>query len=525
MKKIIIIRVIWSIFLTSLMVSSAYSISGKPEPYNSVPSINETDLDPLDDVEVTVEIKQIRSLEKFDWQVPALEKIDLISDPDFYVKVFINNAEFVSNVWHNTKYIYDPQWSATLNVPDEEEFVDIKIQLWDWDVGIDKLCDISSDYDGFKDSRDIEITYDLKTGTWFGDDFISGEPVEFDPSGYGRLNGCDDGSIYQLDRDCELWFDIYQTDYDGDNIPYWTEVNVFGTDPQTDNTGEDSDEDGVPIEWEHKWGSYLAYNWHEGSFDRKWFYNPFEWEDHKNIDLDQDGIDNVEEYLTSQWGSDPFRKDIFIELDQMEDSPNGDISVLPEGAKELLRTVFDRQNIVYHLDDGCMGGSDVIPFDSESNSDDLKSIYWNYFLHGDKDNWRRGVFHYGLMVYFAPPGGFVFWGGIDPYLDSYVVSSHYFDTKYVHPKTSDNRNIVYASAYMHECGHTLGIFHGNTPGCDDQFGKFPWQKNFWKWFPYRSVMNYGFMYTMVDYSDGSRGKNDFDDWNRIDLTFFQREMF
>ena len=129
------------------------------------------------------------------------------------------------------------------------------------------------------------------------------------------------------------------------------------------------------------------------------------------------------------------------------------------------------------------------------------------------------------MVYFAPPGGFVFWGGIDPYLDSYVVSSHYFDTKYVHPKTSDNRNIVYASAYMHECGHTLGIFHGNTPGCDDQFGKFPWQKNFWKWFPYRSVMNYGFMYTMVDYSDGSRGKNDFDDWNRIDLTFFQREMF
>ena len=361
MKKIIIIRVIWSIFLTSLMVSSAYSISGKPEPYNSVPSINETDLDPLDDVEVTVEIKQIRSLEKFDWQVPALEKIDLISDPDFYVKVFINNAEFVSNVWHNTKYIYDPQWSATLNVPDEEEFVDIKIQLWDWDVGIDKLCDISSDYDGFKDSRDIEITYDLKTGTWFGDDFISGEPVEFDPSGYGRLNGCDDGSIYQLDRDCELWFDIYQTDYDGDNIPYWTEVNVFGTDPQTDNTGEDSDEDGVPIEWEHKWGSYLAYNWHEGTFDRKWFYNPFEWEDHKNIDLDQDGIDNVEEYLTSQWGSDPFRKDIFIELDQMEDSPNGDISVLPEGAKELLRTVFDRQNIVYHLDDGCMGGSDVIP--------------------------------------------------------------------------------------------------------------------------------------------------------------------
>ena len=29
------------------------------------------------------------------------------------------------------------------------------------------------------------------------------------------------------------------------------------------------------------------------------------------------------------------------------------------------------------------------------------------------------------------------------------------------------------------------------------------------------------MYKIVDYSDGSRGRNDFDDWDRIDLTAFQ----
>ena len=34
-------------------------------------------------------------------------------------------------------------------------------------------------------------------------------------------------------------------------------------------------------------------------------------------------------------------------------------------------------------------------------------------------------------------------------------------------------------------------------------------------------MNYGYMYRLVDYSDGSRGKNDFDDWDRMDLTYFQ----
>jgi hypothetical protein len=78
---------------------------------------------------------------------------------------------------------------------------------------------------------------------------------------------------------------------------------------------------------------------------------------------------------------------------------------------------------------------------------------------------------------------------------------------------------------MHETGHTLGIFNGNTPGCDDQMGKYPWQKNWWKWRPYKSVMNYGYMYQIVDYSDGSRGKNDFDDWSRLDLTFFQRQMW
>ena len=85
--------------------------------------------------------------------------------------------------------------------------------------------------------------------------------------------------------------------------------------------------------------------------------------------------------------------------------------------------------------------------------------------------------------------------------------------------------MVYASAYMHECGHTLGIFHGNTPGCDDQQSLYPWQLNWWKYRAYKSVMNYGYTYQMLDYSDGSRGKNDFDDWNRIDFRFFQTPLW
>ena len=271
------------------------------------------DFDPLVDIVVTVEIKAIRSLEKFEYpHARAVEFIDWFSDPDFYVKVFINDVEYQSDVWHNTKYIYDPQWSATLDVPDDEEFVNITIQLWDWSPGIDQMCDISNDIDSYRDSFDVEVRYSIKTGHWWGDDYTDDEPVAADPSGYGRLNGCDDNSMYQRERDCELWFDIYQNDYDGDGIPYWTETHYYFTDPEVDNTGEDADNDSVPIEWEHRWGHYYSWWWNQ----HYWYYHPFEWNDHANLDPDHDGLNNTEEYWTWQWGSDPFRKDIFVELDE-----------------------------------------------------------------------------------------------------------------------------------------------------------------------------------------------------------------
>jgi len=62
-------------------------------------SLDLTDIDPLVDLSVTVEIKQIRSLEKTDSGIFPIDKIDLFSDPDFYVNVTINDEEFTSNVW------------------------------------------------------------------------------------------------------------------------------------------------------------------------------------------------------------------------------------------------------------------------------------------------------------------------------------------------------------------------------------------------------------------------------------------
>ena len=479
----------------------------------------------IDDLKVYVDIQQIRSLEKFDTQIPFREKIDRYSDPDFYVKVFINDVETTSQVWKNTKYIEDPEFTASASVPSDEEFVDIKIQLWDWNIGFDRLCDISSVYDdGYRDSFDVELSYSIKTGHWFGDDFPSISIWEEDPSGYGRLNGCDDGSIYERDRDCELWFTIYQTDPDGDGIPYWSEVNVYGTDPEIDDSMLDDDGDDVPLWWEHKWGHYMEYNWHEDEYYHIWIYNGTVYEDHYAIDTDEDGLDNVEEYLTAHWGSDPYRTDLFVELDEMETAPDGTECKLPQGSKELLRTAYDRQNVVYHLDDGQMSGyrsgvetgHEIIPYQEMLTRDTLRdNIYWNYFLHGDENNWRRGVFHYGVVVYQADYHGYVFLP------DSYQISAKVLLENKSIPNIQAKRDIVFGSAYMHECGHTLGIYSGNTPGCDDREGSYPWQINWWKWRPYKSCMNYGYMYKIVDYSDGSRQKNDWDDWDRLDFQAFQ----
>ncbi|MEM0466315.1 MAG: hypothetical protein QXX20_01760 [Candidatus Thermoplasmatota archaeon] len=523
MKNSTIVKLLCTLCVTCFLVIPAGAYQA-PTRNHSTTGLANTDFDPLVDIVVNVELRAIRAFDKLDIQEFSQKKIDLWSDPDFYVKVFINDVEFRSDIWRNTKYLYNIQWSATLNVPDDQEFVTVKIQLWDWNFGRDRICDISRDTgQGYVDSCDAEMIYSIKTGTWWGDDYTDNDPLSADPSGYGRLNGCDDGSIYSFERDCELWFNICQNDFDHDTLPYWAEAYMYGTDPMIDNRGDDSDHDGCPIEWEHRFGHYFSL-WSEQHF---WFYNATIWDDHMTLDPDSDGVSNYEEYLTSQWGSDPFRKDLFVELDLMEPNPDGEWSTFPANAKELLRTAYDRRNIVFYLDDDGFygGGGELFPFKTQTTYEELQAMYMEYFLHGDVNNWRRGVFHYCLLVYYSPPGGFVFWGGVGPYLDAFSLSTHLFESDKVKPKTQHRRDIVYASALMHECGHTLGIFNGNTPGCDDQNGKYPWQKNFWIWRPYKSVMNYGYMYKIVDYSDGSRGRNDFNDWARIDLTLFQRPMW
>jgi hypothetical protein len=444
---------------------------------------------------LTIEIQKIRSLEHDDPQLHFEEVIDEQSDPDFYVTVFVNGQVFTSGVFWNMRYLYDIPFSVTVDVPDTLETIPIVIQLWDAaDDGStnDRLCDISPDIGSGDDAYDVEVFYDINTGHWTGDDELQ------DPSGYGRLNGCDDGTIYQRDRDCELWFSINQNDVDNDGIPEYMETEVYGFDPLVNDRDSDYDEDGIPNWWEWKYG-----------------FDPTSWDDHMTLDMDNDGLPTINEYRTSQWFSDPYTRDLFIELDQMCEGPTCDASIFPDGAKEMLYTAYDRQNVVYHLDDGSWEetGSEYIPYDDLTTRSELQSIYYDYFLHGDENNWRKEIFHYGVVIWqsdWVP--GYIF----GP--NRFQIAAGQLEEKIM--EHGFNRNVTYASAYMHETGHTLD-FHP-IPG-HNEYG---WLLRLF--LPlYKSCMSYGWIYRMVDYSDGSRPFlgpmiGDYDDWERMDLTYFLR---
>lgn len=509
MKKNLI-TLLCSLFIVATLIIPT-SATLLPRQPGTSPMSHSVDYDPLDDhIIVTLTITEIR----------PLKIIDVLSDPDFYVRVTINDEAFLSDVWNNVKYVTPMNLSFSTEVPKENEFVAVTIALWDKHSPDDRLCDLSPDGDGnATQDRTVELTYSIATGIWWGDDYLT------DPSGYGRLNGCDDGSVYQQHRDCELWFDITQTDYDSDTLPYWLETTLYQTNPQVDNRGEDADADGIPIEWEHAFG--VTYD--DGY---SLLYDPFTWEDHRDIDSDDDGLTNVEEYKTWQWGSDPFRQDMFLELDQMAEGPNGEGSRIPTGAYDLIRDSHAKHNIVWHVDDGRLGGGELIPYVESYEGNDLNLWYWTYFMHKDINNWRRGIFHWGVTGHDGEwARGFTFQSEINniPAIDCFYLSSVYHDSRVKNVPLIDSlirktfnseeqRAIVYAGAIMHETGHSLGI---HNPGVDNFQAVWPWQAGYWFYGPYKSVMNYRYIYTdLVDYSDGSHGVNDFDDWGTLDLARF-----
>jgi len=261
----------------------------------------------------------------------------------------------------------------------------------------------------------------------------------------------------------------------------------------------DTDMDGAPDWWETKYG-----------------YNPLVYDSHDSLDPDQDGLNNIEEYHTDQWGSKPFTRDLFVEIDIMDDSYE-----IREDKLEDMRQKFAANDITLHIDTGLKRGGEIVDKTEYVNYATLIDVYWKYFLYDDPTYWRKGVFHYVLLSdsLFKDYPGFVFIGWDEA--DSFALSISYYEEEI--PQVF--RSHVLATVFMHELGHTLGLFHDVYQAIDNESNIIPFAIPLFRgqveYRHYRSCMNYQFAWQILDYSDGSHGRRDFDDWDHINLSFFQ----
>jgi hypothetical protein len=267
--------------------------------------------------------------------------------------------------------------------------------------------------------------------------------------------------------------------------------------------GFDSDGDLAPDWWEEKWG-----------------YDPYVWDNHRSLDPEKDGLNNLEECFTDKWGSNPFKKDIFLELDWMTTKDPANISNKPPtGLIGKIVESFRKHNITLHVDDGDLGGGEEIPYLSHFSYAELRHFYWKYFLHNNLNNPRKGIFRYGLICNYGPGRGFSFIGW--DHLDSFMLSA-----EAIHLTFPDvPRGQLITGGILHEVGHTLGLTVDDHIGIDNYVSVVPFTLQWIKYRNYKSSMNYQYTYEIIDFSDGTHGLGDFDDWGNIDLSFFKNTDF
>jgi hypothetical protein len=351
----------------------------------------------------------------------------------------------------------------------------------------------------------LSVTYDYRTGRWSGDDSFN------DEDGYGHYLG----------ETFEIWFNLYQFDYDGDFIPYWTEVNILGTDPTVDDSKNDPDLDGIPTTWEWKWG-----------------YNPFTWDDHKRLDPDLDGIENIEEYQMARWFANPFIQDMYIEVDVMDrggllDPPH---YLFKESQQGIIER-FAQHNIRVYFDDGWPngpkhGGGDLVPHIAKLSQDSGMILqYYNSYFPVE----RRGIFRY---VVIGHGGGFqhpAYNNIYDTIQISYVSGKfqlrEHFKAFYmlgVIP-TQRGERVSLGSTLLHELAHSCSISaeNCNFGGIDNV--SYAWiilpAKSYVEtWGQYVSSMNY--LYThdpgVFDLSSGDNGPPyDQNDWGYVFTAHFE----
>lgn len=423
---------------------------------------------------------------------------------------FLWEDQEIFHTW-DTDFIFKMPYRVTRDSK-EQETAEIEFQVIE-KITDNKLLKKSTEENPL---TSFKVTYDFRTGRWAGDD-------SFNDS---------DGYCYYNCKDYEIWFELFQTDNDNDGIPYWTEVNILGTDPTYDDSKLDPDEDGIPTNWEWKWG-----------------YDPFKYDNHTTLDPDGDGLQNTEEYFMHKWLANPYHGEIYVEVDWSEKAPfkpykiemqPGKFLKIPrpkivktndwgmdhtfwKESQQMIMDRFSEHNITVIIDDGCIetgglhNGGDILPIiggDGKSAYDGSTGYFSRYYDTKFDDN-RKGVFRY---LIFTHCGGYSYNMGFGGQYDTMIIQKYpaFFKGVNGNAITPRTQRIGQAVAVMHELGHSCGISYSHCGGVDNFLDDGTWDN-------YMSVMNYiKYGYRLFDYSDGNHGPNDADDWGSLDLSSFEK---
>lgn len=500
--------VIACLLVSGTYVYFEYYMAKKETPHQQTTFQVDDRISPLENQGVVLEILRIRDRDLINKLLKPGKSWE--TKPTFYFISNMDGLEYVSKdvtqhgrtteVMFNTWDTMFQENKIMKDVPEEQETSVITLTIME---------QMRSGLLGRKTQnveRDsLTVTYDFRTGRWSGKDNFK------DYDGYG----------YYLGETFEIWFNIYQIDYDGDFIPYWTEVNVLGTDPTVDDSKLDPDGDGIPTAWEWKWG-----------------YDPFTWDDHNNLDPDLDGLDNIEEYQMEKYYADPFIQNIFYEVDYMgKGGPRDPPHRFFEESKQGLIERMAQHNIKLLMDDGWSdspknGGGQELPHIAKISQDSgmMLQFYDHYF-----SDERKGIFRYMVLGH---GGGF-----------QHPSKNNVYDTTqlaYVSGRfrpmdnfkafllggaipTARGKRVQLGSLILHEMAHSCSLDADNAhfAGIDNiSVGTYLFPNKQYKqtWGQYHSVMNY--YYTngpkTFDLSSGQNGPPyDQNDWGLIFVGYFQ----
>lgn len=247
-------------------------------------------------------------------------------------------------------------------------------------------------------------------------------------------------------------------------------------------------------------------------------------------DLDEDGLSDYIESPTYPnrnavfCGSsecaypNPAKKDLYVEIDWMK---NGSITYKPTSAQlELIEDMFESKSVNIHFDTGQYGGGEELALYTpilENTPTSSQVDYWDYVNGGDGitptfASSRNSIWRYLIYGYKYDLSGSSGWA--ETFGDNLFVSGGLISDM----SGLANMDRAVAGTIAHELGHNIclsneRIYVEQPTDCAFSHIDSTDTNN-----DYKSVMNYRFQLTdrqdlgYINYSDGSHGGGDHDDW-------------